>query len=319
MALLAPNLQISRWIVAAGVTVREGRIEVPGGSVWYRVVGDSQATPLVVIHGGPGATHDYLEPLEALADERPVVFYDQLGAGKSDAPDDIELWTNERLIDELGRILDGLAVGKAHLLGQSWGTIIATEYALRTPERLASLILANPALSLPRYAAATAALRSALPPDVRALLDRHEAAGTTDSEEYQEASMEFYSRHVCRLDPWPDALMRTFNQMNQAIYERMQGPSEFQITGIYKDYDVTDRLGELTLPTLFLCGRHDEMRPEDTAWYHSLVPGSELVIFEESSHVPHLEEPERFLQVLRDFLRRGEKTPADTRFRTHRS
>lgn len=293
--------------MAAGADVKEGRLEVPGGSVWYRVVGDIQATPLVIVHGGPGATHDYLEPLEALADERPVVFYDQLGAGKSDAPDDIELWTNERLIDELGRILDGLALHRVHLLGHSWGTIIAAEYALRTPERLAGLVLANPALSVPRYAAGATALRAALPADVRAVLDRHEAAGTTDSDEYQEASMEFYNRHVCRLDPWPDPVMRTFSQVNQAIYERMQGPSEFQITGIYKDYDVTGRLGELAVPALFLCGRHDEIRPEDTAWYHSLVPGSELVIFEKSSHLPHFEEPERYLQVLRDFLHRAEQ------------
>lgn len=121
-----------------------------------------------------------------------------------------------------------------------------------------------------------------------------------DSEEYLGASFEFYRRHVCRLDPWPDPLMRTFGQLNQTIYERMQGPNEFHVTGIHKDYDVTDRLAELAVATLFMCGRHDETRPEETAFYQSLVPGSELVIFEESSHVPHLEEPERYLEVLRD-------------------
>ncbi|AUZ33793.1 proline iminopeptidase [Arthrobacter sp. PGP41] len=293
--------------MSAGVSTREGRLQVPGGGVWYRVVGDSPAVPLVIVHGGPGATHDYLEPLEAMADERPVVFYDQLGAGKSDAPDDIGLWTNERLVDELGRILDGLALDRVHLLGHSWGTIVAAEYALRAPDRLAGLVLADPCLSLPRYAETAAALRGELPAEVRAVLDRHEAAGTTDSDEYQDASMEFYRRHVCRLDPWPEPLMRTFGQLNQVIYERMQGPSEFQITGIHKDYDATGRLGDLSVPTLFICGRHDEMRPEDTAWYHSLVPASELVIFENSSHMPHLEEPDLFLQVLRDFLRRAEQ------------
>ncbi len=299
--------------MATGANFREGRLEVPGGSVWYGIVGDGQmTTPLVIVHGGPGGTHDYLEPLETLADERPVLFYDQLGAGKSDAPDDIELWTNERLIEELGSVLDGLTLDRVHLLGHSWGTLIAAEYALRAPERLASLVLASPVLSLPRYAAATAALRAALPSEVRATLDRHEAAGTTDSDEYQEASMAFYARHVCRLDPWPDVLTRTFERVNQVIYERMQGPSEFQITGIHKDYDVTGRLGELRVPTLFLCGRYDATRPADTAWYHSLVPGSELVIFEQSSHVPHLEEPDRYQQVVRDFLHRMEHAPAET-------
>lgn len=284
----------------------EGYVEVRGGRVWYQVVGDGLKIPLVTVHGGPGATHDYLEPLEALADERPVVFYDQLGAGKSDVPDDVSLWTNDRLVEELAAVLDAVGSPRVHLLGQSWGTIVAAEYALRSPERLASLVLSDPCLSIPRYAAGAAALRAALPADVQAVLDRHEAAGTTDSQEYQDATMEFYRRHVCRLDPWPDSLMRTFGQLNQTIYERMQGPNEFVLTGIHKDYDVTDRLGGLTIPTLFICGRYDEVRPEDTEFYQSLLPGSEMVIFEESSHLPHLEEPEHYAQVLRGFLHRHE-------------
>lgn len=292
--------------MTADLQASEGYVEVRGGRVWYQVVGDGLKIPLVTVHGGPGGTHDYLEPLEALADERPVVFYDQLGAGKSDVPDDVSLWTNDRLVEELGAVLDARGLSKVHLLGQSWGTIIAAEYALRSPERLASLVLADPCLSIPRYAAGAAALRAALPADVQTVLDRHESAGTTDSEEYQNATMEFYRRHVCRLDPWPDSVMRTFGQLNQTIYERMQGPNEFAITGIYKDYDITDRLGELTVPTLFICGRYDEMRPEDTEFYQSLVPGSELAIFEESSHLPHLEEPERYASVLREFLHRCE-------------
>jgi proline iminopeptidase len=300
--------------MTAAAQVREGHVDVTGGRIWYRVVGGGEAVPLVTVHGGPGATHDYLEPLEGVADDRPVIFYDQLGAGRSDQPDDVSLWTNARLVDELTRLLDGLDLARVHLLGQSWGTIIAAEYALERPDRLASLILADPCLSIPRYAAAAAALRAALPAAVRAVLDRHEAAGTTDSEEYETASMEYYRRHVCRLDPWPDVLVRTFAQLNRVIYEQMAGPSEFVISGIHKDYDISDRLGRLALPTLFLCGRYDEMRPEETAWYHSLVSGSELVVFENSSHVPHLEEPGRYLQVLRDFMHRTEGVPAP---RTH--
>ena len=296
--------------MAAAVQVREGHVDVTGGRIWYRVVGSGEAVPLVTVHGGPGATHDYLEPLAAIADNRPVVFYDQLGAGRSDQPDDVSLWTNARFVDELGRLLDGLDLARVHLLGQSWGTIIAAEYALERPDRLASLVLADPCLSIPRYAAGAAALRAALPAEVRAVLDRHEAAGTMDSEEYEAASMEFYRRHVCRLDPWPDVLVQTFAQLNRVVYERMQGPSEFVITGIHEDYDATERLGRLAVPTLFLCGRFDETRPEETAWYQSLVPGSELVVFEHSSHVPHLEEPGRYLQVLRDFMDRAEQAPA---------
>ena len=299
--------------MAADVHTEEGYAEVRGGRTWYSVVGEGTAVPLVTVHGGPGGTHDYLEPLAALADERQVVFYDQLGAGKSDAPEDISLWTNDRMVEELGQVLDTLGYSRVHLLGQSWGTIIAAEYALRSPGRLAGLILSDPCLSIPRFAAATAALRATLPAQVRAVLDRHEAAGSMDSQEYEQAAMEFYNRYVCRLNPWPDALIRTFGQLNQSIYERMQGPSEFIITGIHKDYDITDRLGSLAVPTLFICGRYGETRPEETEFYRSLVPEAELVIFEESSHLPHLEEQERYLQVLRDFLHRFDRSASEER------
>lgn len=155
---------------------------------------------------------------------------------------------------------------------------------------------------------------------MQATLDRHEAAGTTAAREYEAASTEFYRRHVCRLDPWPNSLMRTFEQLNHAIYGRMQGPNEFVINGIHKDYDLTPRLPEITVPTLFTCGRYDEMRPEDTGWYASLVPGAEFVVFEESSHMAHLEEPGRCQQVLRDFQRRaGARQSKDDRPRHPRS
>jgi proline iminopeptidase len=174
------------------------------------------------------------------------------------------------------------------------------------PDRFASLILANPCLSGPRTIASTVVLRAALPAEVRAVLDRHEAAGTTDSAEYDAAVMAYYRRHFCLLDPWPDSLTRVFTEGNAAISAHMWGPNEFMVTGTHKDYDATHRLHELAIPTLFLCGRHDMSRPEETSWYRNLVPGAELVIFEQSSHVPHLEEPERYLNVLRGFLVRAE-------------
>lgn len=286
--------------------VREGRVPVHGGRIWYKVVGSADAVPLVTVHGGPGVPHDYLEPLVALADERPVVFYDQLGAGRSDRSADLSLWHNDRFVDELGRLIDALELERVHLLGQSWGTILATEYALTHPARLAGLVLASPVLSVPRYAAGTAALRAALPADVRSVLDSHEAAGTTDSPEYEAATMEFYGRHICRLDPWPDALLRSFTGLNPVIYNNMQGPNEFTITGIHRGYDITGRLSQIHIPTLFTCGRYDEVRPEDVAWYRSLVSGSELVVFERSAHMAHMEETDAYLRTLRDFLHRAD-------------
>lgn len=138
-----------------------------------------------------GPTHEYLEPLTALADERPVVFYDQLGAGRSEAPNDPGLWTTDRLVIELSTLMGSLPHPKVHLLGHSWGALVAAGFALREPGRLAGVVFADPVLSVPRYAAGATALRSALPPEVRDVLDEHEAAGTMDSDEYQAATLAF--------------------------------------------------------------------------------------------------------------------------------
>jgi proline iminopeptidase len=211
------------------------------------------------------------------------------------------------MVDELGQLHDALDLARIHLLGHSWGTVVAAEYAAAAPDRLVSLVLANPCLSAPRYVVGNAELRAALPAEVRAVLDQHEAAGTFKSDEYETAVAEFFRRHFCRLDPWPDTLT-TAPPINQAIYEHMWGPNELIAIGTHKDYDATPNLGGISVPTLFLCGRNDMTRPEETSWYHSLVPRAELVVFEHSSHVPHLEEPERFLHVLGDFLHRAEGT-----------
>jgi proline iminopeptidase len=284
----------------------EGFVEVEGGRVWYEVVGGGGGTPLITVHGGPGAPHDYLRSLEALAADRPVVFYDQLGCGNSEQPDDTGLWRVDRFVDELEALRAHLGYEEVHVLGQSWGTIVAAEYALRRPPQLKSVVFANPALSIPRFLADARKLVRMLPPDTQEVIERHEAAGTTESEEYQEAAMAFYQRHLCRLDPWPDEIMRTFTRLSQAVYGYMWGPSEFSGGGTLSTYDCSARIGELSLPALFLCGRYDECSPEATTWASGLVPGSELVIFEQSSHMPHLEESERYMAVVGDFLRRAD-------------
>ena len=288
---------------------REGYIEVPGGRVWYRIAGGGAGIPLLTLHGGPGVPHDYLEPLEGLGDERPVVFYDQLGCGRSDRPTDQSLWRVERYVQELVQVLAALGLARVHLLGQSWGTMLAAEYLLTRPAGVRSVMMANPAISVPRFIADVTRLRRALPEFARKALDRCSAREGANSAEYQVATLEFYRRHVCRLDPWPDAFNRSVAGMGAESYEAMWGPNEFTATGVLKDFDRTARLGEIKLPMLFLAGRYDESTPETAAYYQSLVPGSELAIFEKSSHMPQLEETERYLAVVRDFLARSEKHP----------
>lgn len=283
---------------------REGYVAVPGGRIWYRVVGDGPGAPLVTLHGGPGLPHDYLEPLEALGGGRPVVFYDQLGCGRSDRPVDPSLWRVDRFVEELRRLRQALGLGRLHLLGHSWGSMLAVEYALERPVGLVSLVLISPPISIPRWLADLQEYRRALPSEVRAALDRHEAVGTLDAPEYQRATAQFYQHHLCRLYPWPEPLLRAVAGAGAESYSAMWGPNEFLMTGVLKDYDRTDRLHEIALPTLFACGRYDEATPEATAWYQSLLPGSELAVFERSAHLPMLEEQGAFLRVIGEFLDR---------------
>jgi proline iminopeptidase len=286
---------------------REGFVNVTGGRVWYRIAGRGSGIPLLTLHGGPGVPHDYLEPLEELGNDRSVVFYDQLGCGRSDRPSDPSLWRVDRFVDEIAQVRAALGLEQIHLLGQSWGTMLAAEYLLTRPAGIRSVMMANPAISVPRFIADVTRLRHELPEFARRVLEQCTALEGATSAEYQVATLEFYRRHVCRLDPWPEAFERSVAGMGAESYEAMWGPNEFTATGVLKDFDRSARLGEIKLPMLFIAGRYDETTPEAAAYYQSLVPGSELVIFEKSSHMPQLEETERYLAVVRDFLSRSEK------------
>ena len=194
----------------------EGTIEVEDGyRVWYRRVGSGERTPLLVLHGGPGAGHDYLETLEALADERPVIFYDQLGCGRSDKPDDPSRWHIGRFVREVDLVRQALGLSRIHLLGQSWGGWLAIEYMLGQPAGIDSLILASTSASIPQFVAECERLKSELPPDVYATLQKYEAAHDYRHPAYEKAAEEFYKRHLCRLWPWPDSYLRTVRNLDE--------------------------------------------------------------------------------------------------------
>jgi proline-specific peptidase len=290
----------------------EGFVAFRGYRVWYRIVGTREEAgklPLLCLHGGPGATHDYLEPLAAMAATgRRVIFYDQLGNGNSARPNDPSLWTVALFVEELGEVCHAVGLDRVHILGQSWGGMLAMEYALTQPAGLASLTLADSPASASQWITELSRLRTELPPDVQATLLKHEAAGTPDHPAYQEAMMVFYRRHLCRLDPWPDCLNRTFAKIMHSpeVYGTMWGPSEFHVTGTLKDWQILDRLGEINVPTLVVGGRYDEATPTITETVHRGISGSEWVIFENSSHMPHLEETQQYLQRLTAFLKRVE-------------
>ncbi len=289
-----------------GLQAGEGYVEVPGGRIWYRIAGGGTRTPLVLLHGGPGAPSYYLNPLAALADERPVIFYDQLGAGRSDKPTDITLWRVERFVEELTRLRTALRLDQVHLLGHSWGTMLAADYMLTKPAGVRSLILASPALSISRWLKDAATLKKTLPESVQAVIAKHESAGTFDSPEYQAAVTEYYKLYFCRRDPWPDDVNRTFSELSSSVYGTMWGPSEFTATGLLRTYERAERLKELNLPVLLTAGRYDEATPSTTEYYQSLIPRAKLKIFEKSAHLTMQDEPDAYVQAVRDFLREVE-------------
>ena len=294
---------------------RQGVITFHGYHVWYRIVGDhdeSGKLPLLCLHGGPGASHDYLEPLEAMARTgRRLIFYDQLGGGNSDHPHNPAMWTVPLFVEELGAVRNALGLDHVHILGQSWRGMLAMEYALTHPTGVASLALADAPASMPQWVAEAKRLRAELPPDVQQTLLEHERAGTTDDPAYQEALAVYYRRHLCRLDPLPGYLQRSLDKLAQdpEVYNTLNGPSEFFVTGTLKDWNIVNRLGEIHVPTLVLGGRYDEATPAITETVHRGIPGSQWVIFEHSAHMPHVEETERYLQVLTDFLNGVETRP----------
>jgi L-proline amide hydrolase len=297
----------------------EGFAEFEGSRTWYRIEGDLDVdadgpAPVVVLHGGPGGTHDGLTPLIGLARHgRAVVLYDQVGNGNSTHHRDrgTEFWTVDLFVRELANLVEHLAVGdRYHLLGQSWGGCLAQEHALTQPTGLRSLVLSNTAASYADYAFEANELRRGLPPDVETTLRAHEAAGTTDDPAYFEACMVFYRRHLCRLDPWPDDLVAAIAKLSQdpTVYHTMNGPSEFYVTGIAKTWSVLDRLHEISVPAFVISGEHDEATP---ALQTALVDGMRLagneveqLIMADCSHLGMWEQPDVYLSAVDDWLRR---------------
>jgi L-proline amide hydrolase len=299
--------------VAVEARVSEGFVPFAGARTWYRSLAPEHERgllPLLCLHGGPGANWLHMKPYEAFAEERRVVFYDQLGAGNSAVtePHDPGMWTPELYVEEVGAVREALGLERVHVLGHSWGGMLGMQYATTQPEGLVSLIVESSPASVPAWMPEIERLRSELPPEVEATLREHEAAGTTDDPAYEEAVMVFYKRHLCRTDPWPDWLVRCFEilEANPAVYRTMNGPSEFHVIGTIKDWDISADLGGIQVPTLLFCGRYDEVPPATVEAAHRGIPGSEFVVLEESSHMAQAEEPERTLELIRDFLTRAE-------------
>lgn len=281
-------------------TSSEGYILVRDYQVWYRIVEPNEESgklPLLCLHGGPGIPHDYLQPLEAIAHTgRRIIFYDQLGCGNSDRAKNADLYSIDWFKDELIAIRRELGLEQVHLFGQSWGGCLALEHALSEATGLASLVLANTPASVQQFVDEAYRLMNELPADIKEIIHKYETAGTTQDPDYKRAIEVFSHCFLCRLNPYPSCLTEAYSKAG----------TEFRGAGKIIDWNVEDRLSEISVPTLLLSGRYDQVTPACVEPLKQGISGSEWVLFEHSSHMPHLEETEGFLQVLDDFLNRVE-------------
>jgi L-proline amide hydrolase len=286
---------------------REGYVDFRGYRTWYRIVGDldSATTPLLALHGGPGSTHNYFAPLGGLADQRPVVLYDQIGCGNSDRPTDIE-WSVDVFRDEVAAVRDQLGLERIHLLGTSWGGMLAQEHVLSGASGIVSLILSSTLANLALWSEEQLKLKAQLPAEVIEVLDRHEAAGTYDDPEYEEAMQVYMDRCFYRgAQPRPE-LEAMARGRAPDVYRAMQGPNEWTTTGALKGWDTRDRLHEIAVPTLVVRGAYDMCTAPIAAELVNGIDGAREVVLESSSHTPVLEETDCYLEVVSGFTREAE-------------
>jgi proline iminopeptidase len=283
---------------------QEQRVAVTGGSVWTARLGPSDGTPILLLHGGPGAASYYMIPLaERLAEHRPTIVYDQLGCGRSDQPDDTSLWTVDRSVEEVDQVRAALGLERCHLLGQSWGGWLSIEYMTRGATGIERLVLASTSASIPEFMAGARGLIEQLPEPHRSVLIELSDRGDYDHPDYLAAVDVFYHRHLCRMEPWPEALVQSGQQMDgNQVYLTMNGPTEFDVIGLLRDWDRTADLGRIRVPTLVTCGRYDEITPSCSETITRGIPDARMHVFEQSAHCAHLEEADDFARIVEAFL-----------------
>jgi proline iminopeptidase len=284
----------------------KGYSRILGFSLFYRIfepIKERARGTIVCLHGGPGACHDYILPLADLAQFRyKVVFYDQLGCGRSEVPKNYALFSVERGVEELEDFRKKMRLGKIHLMGSSYGGMLALAYALEYQRNLKSLITTGGLASVPLCATEMNRLKLGLPEQVQRTLEKYEGRGEYHNPSYGKAVMVFYRKHLLRLKKWPKEQEYTLRHISKPVYYTMNGPNEFTIIGNTKYYDITDQLNKIHVPTLVTGGRYDEVTPKVARSIHENIKGSKLVTFEKSSHLPMWEEREKYMNTLNEFL-----------------
>jgi len=287
---------------------KEGYATISGYKLYYKIFGAGNPETILCLHGGPGMTHDYiLSMADLVRDGYRVVFYDQLGCGKSDVPKSLGLFTIERAVEDVEGFRRELNLGKVHLFGSSYGGLLAIAYALKYQRNLRSVISASGIASVPNTIAGMEELKAKLPADVREVMRKYEDAGDYTNPEYLKAVEVFYKNYLCRLPAWSKEVTNSLEHVSLPVYGTMNGPNEFTIVGNIRYWDVTNQLGKIRVPTLITAGKYDEVSPKEARNIHKGIKASKLIIFRQSSHLAFWEEREKYLAVMRKFLASVEK------------
>jgi proline iminopeptidase len=282
----------------------EGYLNISGLRIHYRTFGEhGENGVFFALHGGPGSASDYLLPLSDLANcGYQVVLYDQRGCGKSELPKSKTDLTVEKHVEEVEGVRKALKLGKVHLFGSSWGGMLAFEYAFKYQSNLKSLSVAGSLPSVPEYLADVETIRSGLPKQMRATLNKYESSGDYRNPEYLDVITTYYKLRLCRLPEWPPEVYYTTEQADGPVYQTMWGPNEMVCIGGLRYWDVRHKLRSISVPTLVTNGRYDEVSTRIAEDIHRSIRGSKLVIFEKSGHLSMWDERENFIEVHRDFL-----------------
>lgn len=282
----------------------QGHVTVLGFQMFYRICGPKDARETVLcVHGGPGATHDYLQPFADLSRHGyRVVFMDQLGCGLSERTTDTSLFTVEHNVEEVEGIRQALGLGRVHIMGSSYGGALVLAYALRYQQHLKSLTTVGGLASIPLAVREMWKLVDGMPSAERETIYRYDKLREYSHPEYLRAVDRFYRQFVCRLPAWPPLVTYSFAEISKPVYNYMNGPNEFTITGTIRDWDISARLGEIRVPTLVTGGKYDEVAPACARQIAEGVPDAIRIEFEHSSHTPFWEERTAYIGAVRGFL-----------------
>lgn len=280
----------------------EGSVQVNGGKVWYKVVGEGDKTPLLMLHGGPAYPSYYFNPLEILGNERPLIIFDQLGCGRSDRISDTTLMTVDNYIEQVKTLLTELNVEEFYLYGHSWGTMLGTDYYLKYKDGIKGLILASPCLSTSLWISDADTLITALPDSIQLVLRNSINNIQQDSATLMAAIGSYFNNFYTRKQPISADIDSAHSQMGMNVYQYMWGTSEFSATGTLKNYDRTNDLNKISVSTLYLTGEFDAARPKTVKYYQSLTPNSRLVIIKNAGHMTMHDNAEEDVKAISEFL-----------------